>query len=163
MIANLITGSRIILSLVMLPFTVFSVGFYICYLLAGFTDMVDGTIARKLGTESEFGKKLDTIADVVFVAASAYKLFPAFKIPLAIWIWISVIAIIKIINAILGFVVQKKYVAVHSFANKVTGAVLFILPLTLAVIDIKYSSILVCLIASFAAIQEGYLIKDSID
>lgn len=58
MIANLITGSRIILSLVMLPFTVFSVGFYICYLLAGFTDMVDGTIARKLGTESEFGKNM---------------------------------------------------------------------------------------------------------
>lgn len=40
---------------------------------SGFTDMIDGTIARKLGTESEFGSKFDTVADIVFVAA--YNIF----------------------------------------------------------------------------------------
>ena len=62
MIANFITGSRIIFSLAMLTFPVFSAGFYICYMLAGFTDMIDGTIARKLGTESKFGRNIDPIA-----------------------------------------------------------------------------------------------------
>lgn len=162
MTANLVTGSRIILSLAMLLFPVFSAGFYVCYLLAGFTDMVDGTIARKLGTESEFGKKLDTTADIVFVAASACRLFPAFEIAPAIWIWISIIAMIKIMNIVSGFVIQKKYVAVHSPANKVTGAVLFLLPFTLSIIDIKYSSIFGCLTATFASIQEGYIIRNSI-
>ena len=157
MIANFITGSRIIFSLAMLTFPVFSAGFYFCYMLAGFTDMIDGTIARKLGTESKFGRNFDTIADIVFVASSAYKLFPEFKIPRVIWLWISIIALIKIINIILGFV-RKKITAVHSLANKVTGAVLFLLPLTLTVLDIKYSSIPVCMIASFAAIQEGFFI-----
>ena len=120
--------------------------------------MIDGTIARKLGTESKFGRNFDTIADIVFVASSAYKLFPEFKIPRAIWLWISIIAVIKIINIISGFVRKKKFTAVHSLVNKVTGAVLFLLPLTLTVLDIRYSSIPVFMIASFAAIQEGYFI-----
>ena len=158
MIANFITGSRIIFSLAMLTFPVFSAGFYFCYMLAGFTDMIDGTIARKLGTESKFGRNFDTIADIVFVASAAYKLFPEFKIPRVIWLWTSIIALIKIINIISGFVRKKKITAVHSLANKVTGAVLFLLPLTLTVLDIRYSSIPVCMIASFAAIQEGFFI-----
>ena len=120
--------------------------------------MIDGTIARKLGTESKFGRNFDTIADIVFVASSAYTLFPEFKIPRVIWLWISIIALIKIINIISGFVRQKKFTAVHSLTNKVTGALLFLLPLTLTVLDIKYSSIPVCMIASFAAIQEGFFI-----
>lgn len=127
-------------------------------MLAGFTDMIDGTIVRKLGTESMFGRNFDIIADMVFVASSAYKLFLEFKIPWVIWFWISIIALIKIINIILGVVRKKKFTAVHSLSNKVTGAVLFLLPLTLTVLDIKYSSIPVCMIASFAAIQEGFFI-----
>ena len=50
MIANFITDSRIIFSLAMLSFPVFSAGFYFCYVLAGFTDMIDGTIARKIAS-----------------------------------------------------------------------------------------------------------------
>ena len=120
--------------------------------------MIDGTIARKRGTESMFGRNFDTIADIVFVASSAYKLFPEFKIPRVIWLWISIIALIKTINIILGFLKKKKFTAIHSLTNKITGAVLFLLPLTLTVLDIRYSSIPVCMIASFAAIKEGFFI-----
>ena len=34
----------------MLTFPEFSAGFYFCYMLAGFTDMIDGTIARKIAS-----------------------------------------------------------------------------------------------------------------
>ena len=44
--------------------------------------------------------------------------------------------------------------------NKVTGAVLFILPLTLSVVDLKYSGGFFCTISILAAIQEGYLIRN---
>ena len=159
MIANLITSCRIILSLIMLPLPVFSTEFYVCYLLAGVTDMLDGTIARKLGTDSEFGEKLDTFADIIFVVIALYKLLPVCKINMAIWIWIGVIALIKVINIISGLVVQKKIVAVHSLTNKITGLVLFVLPFSLTVIEIKYSAIAVCLLATFAAIQEGHFIR----
>ena len=128
-------------------------------MLAGSTDMVDGTLARKLGTESEFGERLDTVADFVFVSAALYKLLPGIVLNIEIWIWIGTIAIIKVINIISGFVVRKKFVTVHSLANKITGIALFLLPLTLPFVDIKCSAISVCLLATFAAIQEGHFIR----
>ena len=70
-----------------------------------------------------------------------------------------IIAVIKLINIISGFVVQKRFVAVHSLANKITDAVLFALPLTLSLIDASYSAIFMCLVTTFAAIQEGHIIR----
>lgn len=121
--------------------------------------MIDGTIARKLGTESEFGSKLDTIADIIFVAAAAYKILPVMEIPKGIWIWIGVIALIKIINIISGFVVAKQFVSVHTAANKITGLLMFVLPLAMAVVELRYSALVVCVAATFAAIQEGHFIR----
>ena len=74
MVANVITSCRIFFSAIIFFVPVFSPVFYGCYLAAGFTDMIDGTIARKLGTDGEFGAKLDTMADIVFVTAAAYKI-----------------------------------------------------------------------------------------
>lgn len=160
MIANLVTLCRIVFSLIMLFFPVFSSMFYVWYIMAGITDMIDGTIARKLGTESDFGGKLDTVADIIFVASAAYKVLPVLDINIVIWIWIGAIAVIKVINVISGYVMKKQFVAIHSLANKITGAVLFLLPLSIAFIDIKYSSIFICVIATFAAIQEWCFIRN---
>ena len=159
MIANTITCCRILFSILMLFFPAFSGSFYACYIIAGITDMIDGTVARKLGTSSQFGEKLDTVADFVFAAAALFKLLLVMKISMTIWIWTGLIAVIKLINIISGFVVQKRFVTVHSLANKITGAVLFALPLTLSLIDVSYSAIFVCLAATFAAIQEGHIIR----
>ena len=40
----------------------------------------------------------------------------------------------------------------------VTGGLLFIFPLTLVFVDLKYSAIVVCVVATIAAIHEGYLV-----
>ena len=159
MVANVITSCRIFFSAIIFFVPVFSPVFYGCYLAAGFTDMIDGTIARKLGTESEFGSKFDTIADMVFVVAAAYKMLPVMEIPRGIWIWIGVIALIKIINIISGFVIEKQFVSVHTAANKITGLLVFLLPLTMAVVELRYSALVVCMVATFAAIQEGHFIR----
>lgn len=157
--ANIITGCRILCSIILLFIRAFSHTFYILYLVAGFTDMIDGTIARKTNTASEFGSRLDTVADIIFVVACMIKLLPVLTIPTWIWIWIGVIAAIKVFNIISGYIVQKKFVAKHTIMNKITGAVLFILPLTLSIVDLKYSGGFVCTIAILAALQEGYLIR----
>ena len=69
------------------------------------------------------------------------------------------IALIKMINIISGFIIQRNLVAVHSVMNKVTGILLFILPLTFSIVPLKYSAIPVCAAATFAAVQEGYFIR----
>lgn len=157
--ANIITGCRILCSILLLFFPALSPTFFILYLVAGFTDMIDGTIARKTNTASEFGSRLDTIADMVFVAACMIKLFPVLIIPTWLLIWIGVIAIIKVINILSGYILQKKFVDKHTILNKVTGAALFILPLTLPLIELKYSGGFVCALATLAAVQEGHLIR----
>ena len=121
--------------------------------------MVDGTIARKTHKDSEFGAKLDSVADFIFVVISLVKLLPVIHIPRWLWIWILVSAIIKIINVISGFICKRRLMVEHTIMNKVTGFMLFILPLTFVFIELKYSAVVVCTIATFAAIQEGHLIR----
>ena len=74
-------------------------------------------------------------------------------------VWIIVIAAIKAVNLISGYVMRKELVALHTVLNKVTGMLLFLLPLTLTAIDLKYSGAVVSAVATFAAVQEGHLIR----
>ena len=155
-IANILTSCRILSSVLLLFFPAFSLGFYIIYFFCGFSDMLDGTIARKTNTVSSFGSKLDTAADFVFMAVCVVKLLPKMNIPVWLWIWIAVIAIVKFTNIIWGFIRRKKLVDYHTFLNKTTGLLLFLLPLTLQFIVPTHSFAVVCTIATIAAIQEGY-------
>ncbi len=157
--ANSITGIRIACSMALLFCPVFSPAFFALYIIAGVSDMIDGTIARKTGTVSKFGSKLDTVADLVLVVICLIKLIPVIHIPSWLMIWIVVIAVIKAANLISGYVVRKEIVALHTVMNKVTGLFLFLLPLTLSFIDLKYSGAVAGALASFAAIQEGHLIR----
>ncbi len=157
-IANTVTGCRIFGSALLLFFPAFSVEFYIAYIICGFSDMIDGAIARKTNSTSKFGSRLDTVADLIFVVVSLIKILPAIDIPLWLWIWGIVIAIIKIGNIIWGYVSEKQFVSLHTIMNKIAGLLLFLLPLTLSFIEVKYSSIAVCSVATFAAIQEWFYI-----
>lgn len=157
--ANTITFFRIAASIVLLFCPVFSPAFYVFYIAAGLSDMLDGFVARKINTASRFGARLDTIADFVLVVVCLIKLLPILNIPAWLYIWIGIIALIKVVNIVSGFAVQKRFVAVHSAMNKATGALLFLLPLTISTVPVKTSVIVVCAAATFAAIQEGYCIR----
>ena len=130
-IANTITGCRILCSFLLLVFDAFSTGFYITYILCGFSDMIDGTIARKTNTISEFGTKFDTVADLVFVAVSMIKLLPIIHVPKWLLVWIVVIGDIKIFNIIWGYIYNKKFISLHTRMNKITVLLLFFLPLNI--------------------------------
>ena len=159
-IANIITCCRILGSILLLFYPAFSVEFYIIYIICGLTDMIDGTIARKTNSAGALGAKIDTAADLAFVTASLIKLLPALNLPPWLWIWGVAIAVIKIGNILWGYASKKQFVALHTAMNKVTGLVLFLLPLTLSFVDLKYSSIVVCSIATCAAVQEGVYIAN---
>ena len=160
-IANILTGCRIFGSILLLFVPAFSLDFYITYLLCGFSDMADGTIARRTNSTSKFGSQLDTIADLIFVVISLFKLLPAIHIPQWLWIWGGVIAVIRIGNILWGYVSKKQFIPLHTTMNKVTGFLLFLWPLTISFVEWKYIAIAVCSIATISAIQEGvYVISD---
>ena len=146
---------------VALPFVQFAPAvFWTLYLLCGLSDILDGAVARLTGTVSRLGERLDTLADIVFVAVWMVLFIPAINVGRWLWIWTGVIALIKVVNVISGLAMKKGFVAKHTPANKATGILLFILPMVilLEVIKVPYI-VLVCLLATFAAIQGGHLIR----
>lgn len=156
---NIITGSRIVLSVALLFCPALSPAFLALYLTAGISDMIDGAVARRTGTVSKFGARLDTVADIVLVAVCLFKLLPVLDVPVWLCIWIAVIAVIKVGNIAVGYLRQKKLISVHSILNKVTGGLLFVFPLTLTWIHFKYSAAVVCAVATVAAVHEGWLVQ----
>ena len=156
-IANIITGSRIVLSLPLLFIPLSSAWFYALYLLCGFTDMIDGTVARKTKSASEFGARLDTLSDFVFMTVALIKFVPYLCISVWLWIWIGVIAMMKLGNAVWGFVRTKKLISPHTVLNKVMGLLLYLLPMTVSFIELTYTLPFVCTVATAAAIHEVYV------
>ena len=79
-IPNMITLSRIPMA-VALPFVQSSPAvFWTLYLLCGLSDVLDGDVARLAGTVSRLGERLDTIADIIFVAMWMVLFIPAINV-----------------------------------------------------------------------------------
>ena len=162
-IANIITGSRIVFSLSLLFIPLSSAWFYALYLLCGLSDMIDGTVARRTSSASEFGARLDTVSDFVFLSVALIKFVPHLHIPIWLWIWIGIIAMIKLGNVVLGFIHTKKFISPQTVLNKVTGLLLFLLPVTISFVDLTYTSPIVCTIATVAAMHEWYYMEKKHD
>lgn len=158
-IANYISISRIIMSILLIITKTFSIPFYILYIYCGLSDMLDGFLARKYKITSEIGAKIDSIADIVFILVSIVKILPILNLSKVICIWVIIIAMIKICNVICGYVYYKKLTLPHTIANKITGLALFITPLIIQCIDLVIVEILICVLATFSAIQEGHYIR----
>lgn len=158
-IANTITISRMIAAATLLCVEPFSVIFNILYIYCGISDMADGLIARKTHTVSKIGEILDSIADLIFVLICLFKILPTLHISAWLWMWILLIAIIKIANLVVGYVRHHKIVFLHTKANKVTGFLLFLLPLSLPFRIFHYVAAGVASITTFAALQEGFFIS----
>jgi len=84
-IANILTFGRLVLTVVFLVMILYSPPRYaqgelafpdfldiafILFVIAGLTDVIDGTIARRLGVASKFGRMVDPLADKVLVCGS---------------------------------------------------------------------------------------------
>ena len=157
--ANALTIGRIVLSLTLLIPTAFSPVFFALYALAGVTDMFDGYVARRTGTESELGARLDSIADLVLAIVCLAKVLPAIDVPTWLWVWIAVIVLVKVVNVVSGILVEKRLVMLHTSANKVAGLVVFLVPFVVPLLGIATPAIIACAVATFAAVQEGHLIR----
>ena len=117
-IANYISISRILMSIMLIIPETFSIYFNITYIYCGISDMLDGFIARKSKSESEIGDRLDSAADIIFVIASMVKILPVLHLSNGIIIWVVFIAFIKIINIVCSIAtivaVQEEYCIIKS-------------------------------------------------
>ena len=156
-IPNIISALRILGAIGLLFINPASVAFWVIYGLCGISDMLDGYLARKLQAQTKTGAVLDSVADLCLVICCAIRLIPVMQIPTWLWIWAGIIAAIKLVNQVSALVVFKHFCFPHTMANKLTGLLLF---LTLPTVFWSIVPIaLVAGVATFAAVQEGHLIR----
>lgn len=153
-IPNIISVLRILLSPILLFLNLFSPLFWIVYSACGFSDIIDGYIARKTNSTSRFGTILDSIADIVFLGAVIIVLLPTISIPMGILIWIILIAFIRIVSLLVAYCKYHTFAIIHTYANKTTGFLLFCFPYLYTSIHINVLGCLICTIASLSAIEE---------
>ncbi len=157
--ADFITAIRIVLSGVLLFPDVFSPAFYAVFVSAAATDALDGPVARRTHTESRTGAVMDSVADVFFVAVCLITIVSAVSFPLWSLVWAAVIAAVRAVNIVTGYVMHGKVMMLHTAANRLTGCMLFLLVFLLDTDAAAVSIGMVCAVATFAAVQEGHLIR----
>jgi len=153
-IPNCISFSRIGLSLILIFIKPLGVAFYAIYIICGFSDMIDGFIARKMGTTSAFGEKLDSIADMIMIVVLLFMLFPIINPSNKIIIWIIVISIIRLTVMGVALIKYKTFVSLHTYGNKISGLILFLFPIFISFIHTDVVIYLICIVASISAIEE---------
>lgn len=153
---NCITAARVIGTLCLLPVQPLSPVFYGLYTLTGFTDVLDGWAARKTGSVSEFGAKLDSLADLIFYAVMLIKIFPILLMELPVEIWYAVAAVLVLrLSAYLAAAVKyRRFAALHTYMNKLTGAAVFCVPYVISLPLMVSVCWVVCAVAFIASGEE---------
>lgn len=163
--ANIITCTRIIGTAVMIFMPTLSLGFYIAYAYAGITDVVDGYVARKTGTASDFGAKLDSISDLFFYISMLLKILPVLiqELPNFVMNSIYFIFAFRICLYVFEGIHRHKFVSNHTVFNKATGFMLYFVPFLLKMpISTVFASVYasaICILGIIAAIYEIVILR----
>lgn len=153
---NAVTSLRIVGAVVLFWLSPLSTAFFIVYSICGLSDLLDGTIARLTKQTSEFGAKLDSIADLLFYFAMLIKILPILweLLPKSIWIAVALILIIRSLSYLVAAIRHKHFASLHTYLNKATGSVLFAVPYFLRLPFAKAYCWFVCLVAMAASTEE---------
>ena len=127
---NLLTMLRILSTVCLMLFPPHSLWFISIYTLAGITDVLDGYIARKTGKTTDFGAKLDSAADLFFYAVMLLRIFPVLweMLPWQIWLLVGAVLVVRLSAYGIAAVKYRCFAARHTWLNKATGFMVFVIP-----------------------------------
>ena len=155
-IANYITSARILGTICLIFTELFSPVFYLIYTICGITDVLDGFVARLTNTSSDFGAKLDSVADIGFYTVVTLKWIPYLweKLPQTVWCTAAVAFAIRIACYIVVLFKFKMFASMHTYLNKFNGFVFFLLPYLIMRLDLVAVCAVICVIAVIASFEE---------
>ena len=154
LIANYISISRMVLAITLFLVKPLSIKFFTIYFICGISDIFDGYIARKTNTTSKLGDNIDSVADFIMLVVLMIVLYPIMSLTVQIILWIFIIGVIRVVSMMVVFVKYKTFEMLHTYGNKITGLVLFTLPLSLAFLQSEVLMYTICIFASISAIEE---------
>ena len=153
---NSITAARMAGTAALLLVRPLTPGFYILYTLTGLTDVLDGWIARRTGTASDFGARLDSAADLLFYTVVLCRLLPILdvRMPPEIWYAVGGVLLLRLLGYAVAAVRYRRFAALHTKLNKLTGLCVFSIAYLLDSPALVPVCCLICLLAAIAAGQE---------
>ena len=134
------------------------------FIIASFTDMLDGKIARKYNLITNFGKFMDPLADKLLVSAALIALIPLGKIPA--WIVIVIISREFIISGFRliasdnGVVIAASYWGKIKTVTQMVMIVLLIADFSNSIIDVLETVFIYLALALTVISLADYLIKN---
>lgn len=155
-IPNCITALRIAGTLGMIFTEPFTLWFYVVYTITGITDILDGFIARRLKVTSEFGARLDSVADVFFYIVMIVKILPKLvkKLPVQIWCAVGVIFILRVTSYVFAALKFHKFASVHTIMNKLTVFTVFLVPFFMDTHYLVTICTVICTMGIIALLEE---------
>ena len=160
-IPNIITFLRIVAAVMLLFTTPFSIIFYLLYSWCGFSDILDGYLARKKGWSSDFGAKWDSFADMVFVIIMLIVFIPILAWTSIILYGIGIVIAFKLLSLIIGFAKFHTFAYIHTYLNKVTGLILFSFPFLYPILDMGILAAVLWATAIISATEECLILITS--
>lgn len=154
--ADIFTAFRIAGSLALVFLRPLSAAFFCVYVLTGLTDVLDGWIARRTHTASDFGAKLDSMADLLFYAVMLLRIFPSLwgALPKGVWYSAAALVIVRVSIYLIAAVKYRRFSSMHTYLNKLTGVAVFMVPFLLMTPYAAGYSWAVCAVAAAASLEE---------
>jgi CDP-diacylglycerol---glycerol-3-phosphate 3-phosphatidyltransferase len=113
----------------------------IVFILAGVTDFVDGEIARRYESETNFGKLMDPLVDKILIAAAFISLVPMKAVPA----WAAIIVVardflitgLRLVASAKGVVLPAERLGKHKTSWQIVTVLFFLL--LLAARELQYA------------------------
>lgn len=160
--ANIITGLRMVLSILILSVLKDRTAACVLFASAGLTDLLDGIIARRTGTVSRLGAKLDSAADmvmfgvmiacaVVWAGGALWTLVP----------WLAAVTAVRVANLIIAALRFRTFAGIHTWGNKLTGLLIFVSFGVYILTDSLNALIPAIVVAGLTALEEMLILLTS--
>ncbi len=156
-LANIVSLSRVAGAIVLFFCKSLSKTFLAIYIFCGFTDLIDGPIARKTKSTGTLGATLDTVGDVLTYLALTKILILRKLVPLWILVWI--LSAGSVFGAC-SFISKKrfnKFYLPHTYLGKIFGGSVFVLPLAMQFMPGYAWMSVICSIATAHALELVYI------
>ncbi len=157
-IPNCITILRIIGTLALFLIDPHDSAFLILYTFCGFTDVLDGTLARLLKVTSPQGAILDSISDLFYYCVMLGRVLPLAwselqPFTLGLIVFAILLRIAVYLTAYFKFTV---FSSLHTYGNKFTGFCVFLFPYAVLFFhwNIKIFCLIVAIIGTLVTFEE---------
>ena len=164
-IPNILSLSRIPLSIAMIFLAKYPNVFIGFYAAAGIVDVFDGMLARRFHWESKLGAKLDSAGDVIFLVCALLSAFVGLRGRLRfesyIYIVVGAIVLVRAANLIFTRVKFRQWGTIHNlFAKYAAVPIFFVIPVGIKLGKVPNPLLLsmLCLIV-LASLEETWMLK----